>query len=299
MQAGKLRKAVFPVAGIGTRLLPVTKTCPKEMLPIINRPLIQYAVDEAVAAGITQLIFVVSRTKHAICEYFDAANELEQALEQRQNTENLSLLHSILPTDTSCVFVYQKKPLGLGHAVLCARDVVDNEPFAVLLADDLIIGDSGAFVLQQMCDIWQGRGDNLIATQTVPADQVNQYGIVATDADASGPGPHPIRGICEKPTLDQAPSRMAVVGRYILSPGIFNELEKLRPEPGTELQLTDALAGLLERETVRAFPFKGKRHDCGSKYGYVQAILECALLDPEISPQLRNRLHQLTDNTKV
>jgi UTP--glucose-1-phosphate uridylyltransferase len=262
-----LRKAVFPVAGLGSRFLPATKASPKEMLPIVDKPLIQFAAEEAVAAGITELIFVTGRGKRAIEDHFDKAYELEAELAMRQKTQMLEEVRNILPPGITCAFVRQPEALGLGHAILCAAPLVGDEPFAILLADDLIDGEVS--VLKQMVQAYEETGKSVLAVHEVPLQDTRQYGIVKTAAAANGY--QKIEAIVEKPHPDQAPSRMAVVGRYLLTAAIFDELRQVRPGAGGEIQLTDGIAGLLNRETVLALPFHGVRYDCGSKLGYLKA----------------------------
>ena len=285
--AAQINKAVFPVAGLGTRFLPVTKANPKEMLPIVDKPLIQYAVEEAIGIGVTQLIFVTSQSKRAIEDHFDSNFELETKLRQDGKDNLLELVQSILPQGISCVYTRQTEQLGLGHAVLCAKDIVGNEPFAVLLADDLIAGKN-ATCLQQMAATYQQNGDSVLAVQEVPPEETNKYGIVELSTD------NLVTGLIEKPPVDEAPSNLAIVGRYILSPTVFKYLESIGTGAIGEIQLTDGIAGLLNEESVRICQFAGQRYDCGSKLGYVQATLDYALQHPEISVQfaeyLRTRL---------
>lgn len=270
----RIRKAVFPVAGLGTRFLPATKTVPKEMLPIVDKPLIQYAVDEAVEAGCDTLVFVTNRYKHSVADYFDKAYELEQKLERAGKHEQLELIRNVLPPGVRAVFVTQSEALGLGHAVLCAKPVIGDEPFAVLLPDDLI-WSRGDGALKQMADRAQATGSSVIAVQDVPREQTGSYGIVATDA-FDGQAAR-IRGIVEKPTPDVAPSNLAVVGRYILDPSIFDLLETTQKGSGGEIQLTDAIATMLSHKTVEAFRFHGTRFDCGTHLGLIEATVRYAL----------------------
>ena len=290
----RIRKAVFPVAGLGTRFLPATKTVPKEMLPIVDRPLIQYAVDEAVEAGCDTLIFVTNRYKHAVADYFDKAYELEQKLEKAGKIEQLELIRNVLPKGVRAVFVTQTEALGLGHAVLCAKPVVGDEPFAVLLPDDLI-WNRGPGALKQMADAAQASGASMIAVQDVPRAQTDNYGIVATDAFSGREGR--IREIVEKPAPEVAPSTLAVVGRYLLSPRIFDLLESTRPGAGGEIQLTDAIAALLAEEAVNAYRFKGTRFDCGTHLGLIEATIRYALDHEKLSEAaallMQNALHEL------
>jgi len=282
----RIRKAVFPVAGLGTRFLPATKTVPKEMLPIVDKPLIQYAVDEAIEAGCDTLIFVTNRYKHAVADYFDKAYELEQKLEKSGKHEQLALIREILPPHVRAIFVTQAEALGLGHAVLCAKPVVGDEPFAVLLPDDLIWSRADG-ALKQMADVAESSGNSVVAVQNVPIEQTGSYGIVATEA-FSGRGAG-ITAIVEKPAPDQAPSTLAVVGRYILSPSIFDILENTATGSGGEIQLTDAIATLLKRQPVTAYRFQGTRFDCGTHLGLIEATIRYAL-DHEVLSQAAQNL---------
>jgi UTP--glucose-1-phosphate uridylyltransferase len=290
----RIRKAVFPVAGLGTRFLPATKTVPKEMLPIIDRPLIQYAVDEAIEAGCDTLVFVTNRYKHAVADYFDKAYELEQKLERSGKTEQLELVRNVLPDGVRAVFVTQAEALGLGHAVLCAKAVIGDEPFAVLLPDDLI-WNRGPGALKQMADAAEASGSSVIAVQDVPSEQTGSYGIVASD-DFSGRQGR-VRRIVEKPRPDEAPSNLAVVGRYVLNPRIFELLEEVKPGAGGEIQLTDAIAALLEEEDVFAYRFQGTRFDCGTHIGLIEATIRYALdhekLSEAASRMMQNALDEL------
>jgi UTP--glucose-1-phosphate uridylyltransferase len=276
----RIRKAVFPVAGLGTRFLPATKTVPKEMLPIIDKPLIQYAVDEAVEAGCDTLIFVTNRYKHAVADYFDKAYELEQKLERAGKLEQLELVSNVLPSHVRAVFVTQAEALGLGHAVLCAKPIVGDEPFAVLLPDDLI-WNRGPGALTQMADAAQASGASQIAVQDVPREQTGSYGIVATNTFNGREGR--ISAIVEKPKPEVAPSNLAVVGRYILSPRVFDLLESTTPGAGGEIQLTDAIAGLLAENPVHAYRFRGTRFDCGTHIGLIEATIRYALDHEKLS----------------
>ena len=276
----RIRKAVFPVAGLGTRFLPATKTVPKEMLPIVDRPLIQYAVDEAVEAGCDTMVFVTNRYKHAVADYFDKAYELEQKLEAAGKSELLQVVRNVLPPGVRAVFVTQAEALGLGHAVLCAKPVVGDEPFAVILPDDLI-WNRGPGALSQMADVAETSGSSVIATQSVPAEQVSSYGIVATDEFSNRRGR--ITAIVEKPSPADAPSNLAVVGRYVLSPRIFDLLEATRPGAGGEIQLTDAISALLSEENVLAYRFQGTRFDCGTHIGLIEATIRHALDHEKLS----------------
>jgi UTP--glucose-1-phosphate uridylyltransferase len=286
----RIRKAVFPVAGLGTRFLPATKANPKEMLPIVDKPLIQYAVEEAVAAGITEMIFVTSSSKRAIEDHFDKNYELENELEKKGKKALLEVLKSIVPPGVSCVYIRQPEALGLGHAVLCAKPVVGDEPFAVLLADDLIDGH-GKGVVGQMVDVYAQRQCSVLGVEEVPKSDTDKYGIVSiTEEDGALAK---ISNIIEKPKPVQAPSNLAVVGRYILTPRIFELLERTERGSGGEIQLTDAIANLLEYETVLAYRFQGKRYDCGSKLGSLQATVEYALKHDELSEKFRTYLQGL------
>ncbi|MEO7072871.1 MAG: UTP--glucose-1-phosphate uridylyltransferase GalU [Rhodanobacter sp.] len=290
-----LRKVVFPVAGLGTRFLPATKVVAKEMLPVLDRPLIQYAVDEAVDAGADTLIFVTNRYKHAIADYFDKAYELEAKLHQKGKDELLALVQGTLPRNVRAVFVTQPEALGLGHAVLCAKAVVGDEPFGVMLPDDLIwngpIGKrKGA--LRQMAELAQAHDAGVIAVEEVPHDQTDKYGIV--DAVAIDAHSARIRHMVEKPKPADAPSNLAVVGRYVLPPRIFQLLEDTTPGAGGEIQLTDAIEALLrENHSVLACRFEGTRFDCGNKAGLVRATMHMAMQDPTLAPTVREFLQQL------
>jgi len=280
----RLRKVVFPVAGLGTRFLPATKVVAKEMLPVLDRPLIQYAVDEAVDAGADTLIFVTNRYKHAIADYFDKAYELETKLEQAGKKELLSLVQNVLPKHVRCVFVTQPEALGLGHAVLCAKPVVGNEPFGVILPDDLI-WNSGASALRQMADLAAFENSGVIAVEEVPREQTNKYGIV--DATPINDRAALIKLMVEKPKPEEAPSNLAVVGRYVLPGRIFSLLESTKPGAGGEIQLTDAIDALLKQERVLAYRFQGERFDCGNKLGLVKATMHFALQDPALAAATR------------
>jgi UTP--glucose-1-phosphate uridylyltransferase len=287
-----IRKAVFPVAGLGTRFLPATKAAPKEMLPVVDKPLIQYAVEEAYAAGIRHMIFVTGRSKRAIEDHFDTAYELETELEQAQKNELLVLVRSVQPDDMVCAYVRQNRMLGLGHAVLCAEPLVGNEPFAVLLADDLMVGPSGQDgVMSQMVRAHAQQGRSILAVQEVPQDQVRRYGIVA--GESAGKQMIRVEQIVEKPSPEKAPSRMGVAGRYILTPGIFEEIRQQTTGVGGEIQLTDAIARLMRREAVYAFQYAGKRYDCGSKEGFLEATVELALQHPQVGESFRQYLQGL------
>ncbi|MGY3264959.1 UTP--glucose-1-phosphate uridylyltransferase GalU [Lysobacter sp. HA35] len=276
----RIRKAVFPVAGLGTRFLPATKTVPKEMLPVIDKPLIQYAVDEAIEAGCDTLVFITNRYKHAVADYFDKAYELEQKLERAGKFEQLDLVRHVLPAGVKTIFVTQTEALGLGHAVLCAKEVIGDEPFAVVLPDDLI-WNRGPGALRQMADASAQTGCSVIAVQDVPPEKTASYGIVATQDFANRQGR--ITRIVEKPAPQDAPSSLAVVGRYVLSPRIFSLLESTTPGAGGEIQLTDAIERLLAEECVDAYRFRGTRFDCGTHIGLIEATIRYALDHEKLS----------------
>lgn len=283
-------KAVFPVAGLGTRFLPVTKASPKEMLPIVDKPLIQYAVEEAAEAGITEMIFITGRTKRAIEDHFDKAYELEVELEARGRKQTLEELRSMLPRGMNCIYMRQSEALGLGHAVLCARPVVGPEPFAVILADDFIDGKPGA--MAQMMEIYRQHGSSILGVEDVAPSETASYGIV--DAVDIAPRLLQVNGIVEKPQPEDAPSNLAVVGRYLFTPRIFDHLENVQPGKGGEIQLTDGIASLMQEERVLAYRFQGKRYDCGSKLGYMKANVELAMRHPAIGQEFSAYLSQLT-----
>ena len=283
-----IKKAVFPVAGMGTRFLPATKACPKEMLPIVDKPLIQYAVEEAIDAGCTELVFITGRNKRTIEDHFDKAYELESELSIRNKEKLLSIVKGIVPPNVSCMYIRQPEALGLGHAVLCAKPAVGNEPFAVILADDLIDAPKGA--LRQMVEVYNQTGTSVLGVEEVEPSQTGSYGIVETGALD---GRQRIENIVEKPHPDVAPSNLAVVGRYILTPRIFEFLATIQRGAGGEIQLTDAIARSLKYETVIAYPFEGKRYDCGSKIGYLQATIDLGLKHPETEDALREYLRNL------
>ncbi len=273
-----VKKAVFPVAGLGTRFLPATKASPKEMLPIVDKPLIQYAVEEAAAAGITDMIFVTGRSKRAIEDHFDKAYELESELERAQKTEMLDFVRNMLPKNINYIFTRQAEALGLGHAVLCARPVVGDETFAVILADDLMEGTPP--IMRQMADVYAEQRCSLLGVMDVAREETRRYGIVKTEP--FGERLERIDGIVEKPAPENAPSTLAVVGRYILTPRIFRHLETVRSGAGGEIQLTDAIASLLAEEQVLAYRYQGIRYDCGSKLGYLQATVDYGRRHPEV-----------------
>ncbi|NVZ08909.1 UTP--glucose-1-phosphate uridylyltransferase GalU [Allochromatium humboldtianum] len=286
----KVRKAVFPVAGMGTRFLPATKASPKEMLPIVDKPLIQYAAEEAEAGGADQLVFITGRNKRSIEDHFDTAYELESELERAGKDKLLDIVRNVLPGSASCIYVRQAVALGLGHAVLCAKPVVGDEPFAVLLADDLI-RSSGKGVVEQMAEVHARHGCSVLSVQEVPREETNKYGIVQVETDADGT--MRVVSIVEKPNPADAPSNLAVVGRYLLTPRIFDKLERTGKGAGGEIQLTDGISDLLQDEPVIAHPFEGKRYDCGSKLGYLEATVEYALAHPELGERFSGYLRAL------
>jgi len=285
-----IKKAVFPVAGMGTRFLPATKANPKEMLPVVDKPLIQYAATEAVKAGIETLIFVTGRHKRSIEDHFDHAYELERELQAKGKDEMLDVLHDILPAHVNCVFIRQSEALGLGHAVLCARPVVNDEPFAVILADDLI-NFTEQPCLSQMVDLFKYQNCSILGTMEVPREEVSSYGVVS--GTSVGERLMEVSGMVEKPRPDEAPSNVAVVGRYILTPRIFSLLEQTQRGAGNEIQLTDAIAALLKEERVLAYNFLGRRFDCGNKLGYLKAQVEFALDHPELGRDFDEYLREL------
>jgi UTP--glucose-1-phosphate uridylyltransferase len=284
-----ITKAIFPVAGLGTRFLPATKAQPKEMLPVVDKPLIQYAVEEAYDAGIREMIFVTGRHKRPIEDHFDTAFELEYELEHAGKLELLKLVQSIKPADMECVFVRQPKSLGLGHAVLCGERLVRGEPFAVLLADDLMVGNTA--ILKQMVDQFSKLQASVLAVQEVPAEHTKRYGIVAgTPVDERVMA---VSKIVEKPSPENAPSRLGVAGRYILTPGVFEQIRSQPRGVGNEIQLTDGIAGLLSLEKVYAYQYEGKRYDCGSKEGFLEANVELALQHEQVGVWFRDYLKKL------
>lgn len=287
----KLRKAVFPVAGMGTRFLPVTKANPKEMLPIVDKPLIQYAAEEAIASGISELIFVTSSSKRAIEDHFDKNYEMEDKLERSGKKELLNIVREVLPEGVSCVYVRQPEALGLGHAVLCAKPVVGDEPFAVILADDLIAND-GPCCLRQMHDIFKIHQCSVLGVQEIEPKETDKYGMVKAMQLEERLGL--LENIVEKPQSKDAPSNLAVVGRYILTPRIFDLLETTTRGAGGEIQLTDAIARLLIEEKVLSYQFAGKRYDCGDKFGYLEATVEYALRHPVLKDRFGDYLKGLT-----
>ncbi|MYM81209.1 UTP--glucose-1-phosphate uridylyltransferase GalU [Duganella sp. FT50W] len=288
----KIRKAVFPVAGLGSRFLPATKAQPKEMLPIVDKPLIQYAVEEAVAAGITEMVFITGRNKRAIEDHFDTAYELEAELEAANKRQLLELVQNVIPKHVNCIYIRQHAPLGLGHAVLCARPVVGDEPFAVLLADDFMdTADGVKPVLAQMVDLYAYERSSILAVHDVPREATRQYGIVS--ASNYRENLELVHGIVEKPSPEQAPSTLAVVGRYVLSGRIFDYLENLSTGAGGEIQLTDGIAALMKSERVLAYRYDGTRYDCGSKLGYLKATTAMGLKHAETGDAFREFLSEL------
>jgi UTP--glucose-1-phosphate uridylyltransferase len=280
---------VFPVAGRGTRFLPATKASPKEMLPVVDKPLIQYAVEEALAAGAQRLVFITGATKRAIEDHFDSDPELEHMLEQQGKSSLLNQLRSVLPSYASCIYIRQPAPLGLGHAVLCAQPAVGAEPFFVHLADDLILSEVA--VLAQMAQVYDAKRASILGVEVVPRSDTDKYGIVAVEADRATTSR--VRSIVEKPKPAAAPSTLAVVGRYVLAPAIFEHLERIGRGAGGEIQLTDGIASLMREEAVYAHRFEGKRYDCGSKLGYLQATVEYALGHPALGREFRRYLQGL------
>lgn len=286
----KISKAVFPVAGLGTRFLPATKASPKEMLPVVDKPLIQYAVEEAIAAGITELIFITGRNKRSIEDHFDKAYELETELENKNKRKLLETIQGIIPPSVSCIYIRQTEALGLGHAVLCARPVVGDEPFAVILADDLIDGEPGA--MEQMVKLFNESHSSVLGVETVAPEETGSYGIVEVLNAAHGR--QQVTSIVEKPRPEEAPSNLAVVGRYILTPRIFDKLVNTTPGAGGEIQLTDGIAALLKEEPVLALPFEGTRYDCGSKLGYLKATVSYGLKHHEVGSEFADYLKDIS-----
>tara|TARA_R110002110_G_scaffold168566_4_gene370079 strand:- start:2755 stop:3645 length:891 start_codon:yes stop_codon:yes gene_type:complete len=287
----KVRTAVFPVAGLGTRFLPATKVIPKEMMPVVDKPIIEYAVDEAVEAGIEHFVFVTGRGKSAIEDHFDLAYELEATLKARGKTAELKMLEDTRPAAGAASFVRQQEPLGLGHAVWCARDIVGDEPFALALPDMLIHGPRGCFA--QMIDVYARHGGNVIAVEDVPREHVNRYGVVALSRDMGG-GTHCMTGMVEKPNVEDAPSNLIISGRYILQPEIFAKLATQKPGAGGEIQLTDAMIELMGEQDFFSYRFEGTTYDCGDKIGYLTANVALALDRPDIAPAFRKILDGFT-----
>ncbi|MES1986839.1 MAG: UTP--glucose-1-phosphate uridylyltransferase GalU [Pseudomonadota bacterium] len=290
----KVTKAVFPVAGLGTRFLPATKANPKEMLPIVDKPLIQYAVEEAVAAGITDLIFITGRNKRSISDHFDMAYELENELERNGKTELLKIVQNIVPKNVNCIYIRQTQALGLGHAVRLAKPVVNDDAFAVILADDLLDGKTP--IMKQMVEAYDYYRCSLLGVENVPADQTKSYGIVATTP--LNKNIEQVSAIVEKPDPKDAPSTLAVVGRYILTPRIFHHLDNVKAGAGGEIQLTDGISALLTEEQILAYRFDGVRYDCGSKFGYLEATIRLGLKHPEVSKDLRALLESIVNDKK-
>ena len=284
-----VKRAIFPVGGLGVRFLPATKAVPKEMLPVVDKPLIQYAVEEALAAGARRLVFITGASKRAIEDHFDSDQELEKLLESQGKSDVVKQLRSVLPSYATCIYIRQPAPLGLGHAVLCAKPAVGNEPFFVHLADDLI--DARVPCLQQMAEVYEAKRASVIGCETVPQSDTDKYGIVEVEAQDSTTSR--IRSIVEKPKPSQAPSNLAVVGRYLLAPSIFEHLERIGKGAGGEIQLTDGIARLMKEEAVYAYRFEGKRYDCGSKLGYLQATVAFALGHPDLGKPFRDHLRRL------
>jgi len=285
----RVTKAVFPVAGMGSRFLPATKASPKEMMPIVDKPLIQYAVEEAVAAGITDMVFITGRNKRAIEDHFDKAYELEATLEMQGKKELLRIVQEVVPKHINCIYIRQAEPLGLGHAVLCAQPVVQDEPFAVILADDLIDGDIA--IMKQMVGVYAKHQCSVLGVQDVPREHTKQYGIVS--ASNIEPNIEKIHGIVEKPKPEDAPSTLAVVGRYILTPRIFKHLKEIKPGAGGEIQLTDGIAALMQYESMLAYRFDGVRYDCGSKLGYLKAQVAFGLKHKELHAEFSAYLKEV------
>ena len=284
-----ITKAVFPVAGLGSRFLPATKASPKEMMPIVDKPLIQYAVEEAVAAGLTEMIFITGRHKRAIEDHFDKAYEIENELEQRGKKDLLELVRDILPKHVSCIYIRQPETLGLGHAVLCAQPVVNNEPFAVMLADDFI--DADRAVMRQMVDVFEYERASVLGVQEVAREATGSYGIVRSRRLSERV--EQVEAIVEKPKPAEAPSTLAVIGRYILTPAIFTHLQRIKPGAGGEIQLTDGIASLMVAERVLAYRFEGTRYDCGSKLGYLKATVALGLKHPEVGEEFQEYLRSI------
>ena len=285
----KIKKVVFPVAGLGTRFLPATKSSPKEMLPIVDKPLIQYAAEEAVASGMKELIFIIGRTKNVIMDHFDSAPELENELIAKNKKNLLKLVQKIVPKSIDCFFVRQNKPSGLGHAIHCAKNIVNNEPFAVILADDLIKSQKPC--LKQLIDIYYEKESTIVALEKIKKSESSKYGIV--EYHSKFKDLYHIKSIVEKPSPKMAKSNLAVVGRYVFTPEIFTKIEKVSPGNGKEIQITDAIADLMQNQPIHGYIFEGKRFDCGSKLGYLQATIEYALDHDELSSKFKNYLKNL------
>ena len=285
----KIKKVVFPVAGLGTRFLPATKASPKEMLPIVDKPLIQYAAEEAVSSGIKELIFIIGRTKNVIMDHFDSAPELENELLAKNKKTLLKLVQKIVPKNIDCFFVRQNKPAGLGHAIHCAKNIVNNEPFAVILADDLIKSQTPC--LKQLIDIYNEKETAVLALEKINKKESGKYGII--EYNSKNNNLYDVKSIVEKPSPKNAKSNLAVVGRYVFPPEIFSQIEKSKTGVGKEIQITDAIASLMNNQAVYGYIFEGKRFDCGSKLGYLQATVEYALEHKELSEEFRNYLKKL------
>ncbi len=285
----KIKKVVFPVAGLGTRFLPATKASPKEMLPIVDKPLIQYAAEEAVSSGIKELIFIIGRTKNVIMDHFDSAPELENELLAKNKKTLLKLVQKIVPKNIDCFFVRQNKPAGLGHAIHCAKNIVNNEPFAVILADDLIKSQTPC--LKQLIDIYNEKETAVLALEKINKKESGKYGII--EYNSKNNNLYDVKSIVEKPSPKNAKSNLAVVGRYVFPPEIFSQIEKSKTGVGKEIQITDAIASLMNNQAVYGYIFDGKRFDCGSKFGYLQATIEYALEHKELSKEFRNYLKNL------
>jgi UTP--glucose-1-phosphate uridylyltransferase len=285
-----IRKAVFPVAGMGSRFLPATKASPKEMMAIVDKPLIQYAVEEAVAAGITDMIFITGRSKRSIEDHFDKAYELEAELEKRGKAELLRITREVIPEGINCIYMRQSEPLGLGHAVLCAQAVIKDEPFAVILADDFMVAETDS-VTMQMVQVYEKHFNSVLAVHEVAREHTRQYGIVSSAR--VNDELEQVTGIVEKPDPEEAPSTLAVVGRYILTPRIFHHLRNVKPGAGGEIQLTDAISAMIEEERILAYRYRGERYDCGSKLGYLQATVASGLAHPEVKEEFASYLHSL------
>ena len=285
----KIKKVVFPVAGLGTRFLPATKASPKEMLPIVDKPLIQYAAEEAVSSGIKELIFIIGRTKNVIMDHFDSAPELENELLAKNKKTLLKLVQKIVPKNIDCFFVRQNKPAGLGHAIHCAKNIVNNEPFAVILADDLIKSQTPC--LKQLIDIYNEKETAVLALEKINKKESGKYGII--EYNSKNNNLYDVKSIVEKPSPKNAKSNLAVVGRYVFPPEIFSQIEKSKSGVGKEIQITDAIASLMNNQAVYGYIFDGKRFDCGSKFGYLQATIEYALEHKELSKEFRNYLKNL------
>ena len=292
MRMRSLRKAVFPVAGMGSRFLPATKASPKEMMPVVDKPLIQYAVEEAAAAGITDMVFVTGRNKRAIEDHFDKAYEMENELAAKGKNDLVDLIQGVLPRGCRCIYIRQSEPLGLGHAVLCAQPVIGDEAFAVILADDLVSANPP--VMAQMAAVYQREGCSVLGVEDVPRAKTASYGVVSPERPDEELTP--IKGIVEKPAPQEAPSTLAVVGRYVLTPRIFDFLAHAAPGRGGEIQLTDAISSLLAEERVLAYRFSGTRYDCGSKLGYLKASVELGLRHPEVGTEFADYLADRKSN---